>query len=164
MVPVLKGHHTVFFKYDPLVNRKYPNRCPKQFETACEGFSVSSGRDGGRAELCSFMYLFIYFLQEGRRSVFVCSVSTSMFLKVHRGTLRKAPTGGGELLPAADGHLWLSSPTTSRRLLFPFLTASGSVSVAAPPRPSVTQSGPGFSLISLHVELLSTRLGPPSSA
>lgn len=95
MVPVLRGHHTVFFKYDPLVNRKYPNRCPKQFETACEGFSVSSGRDGGRAELCSFMYLFIYFLQEGRRSVFVCSVSTSMFLKVHRGTLRKAPTGGG---------------------------------------------------------------------
>lgn len=106
MVPVLKGHHTVFFKYGPLVNTKYPNRCPKQFETACEGFSVSSGRDGGRAELCLFIYLF----PAGGATQRVC------LFRLNKHVPKSPPwdaeesthRGGGEL-PAADGHLWLSS-------------------------------------------------------
>lgn len=70
-----------------------------------------SGRDGGRAELNLFIYLLarLIVLQEGQRSVFVCSVSTNMFLKVHHGTLKKAPAGGGEL-PAADGCLLAPLP------------------------------------------------------
>lgn len=105
----------------------------------------------------SFIYLFISSrglssCSRGRRSMFVCSVSTNMFLKVHHGTPRKAPAGGRR----TSCSRWTSFG-------FPSLTASGSVSSAFVRRGSSSAfrcSPTGVSLISLHVELPSTRLGP----